>query len=244
MGRRSNQIRVDNLSSFLGYLLGRRPDELGLVPDREGFFPFKEIIQAMHEESGWSYVRQSHINEVLIGRERHLFQVKGKRIRAVKRTFTPPEQIASAEVPGLLYTAVRRKAHPVVMEKGVRSPQERYVVLSGKRQMAERLGKRKDSRPVILEVMGKMAKSEDVSLYCFGSLFLCPYIPADFIAGPPVSKDALQQLREEEESKPVDFRPGTFVMDPSMDPDPRRRGKGRKPKGWKEDSRKIRKMKG
>jgi len=52
---------------MLVYMLGHRPDEFGLVPDSEGFIPYKELLQAIHEEEGWRYVRRSHINEVLFG---------------------------------------------------------------------------------------------------------------------------------------------------------------------------------
>ena len=60
------------------YILGHNPDEFGLVPDREGFITFKELLWAFHEEPGWSYVRQSSINEVLLSEDRTSFEVKGK----------------------------------------------------------------------------------------------------------------------------------------------------------------------
>jgi putative RNA 2'-phosphotransferase len=37
--------------------------------------------------------------------------------------------------------------------------------------------------------------------------------------------------------------PGSFILDISRDPDPYRRAKGRKRKGWKETSRKLRRGK-
>ena len=72
---------MDNLARILLYILGRRPDEFGIVPDRRGFVGLKELLQAFHEEEGWSYVRQSHINEVLLGKDRGLFELEGKMER-------------------------------------------------------------------------------------------------------------------------------------------------------------------
>ena len=83
MGKRLQQIKVENLSRFLIYILGLRPYEFGLVPDMDGFVMHKELLQALHEEEGWRYVRESHINEVLMGKDRLLFHTEGNRIRVL-----------------------------------------------------------------------------------------------------------------------------------------------------------------
>jgi hypothetical protein len=38
-----------------------------LVPDTEGFIGYKELLQAIHEEPGWGYVKLGDIREVLMG---------------------------------------------------------------------------------------------------------------------------------------------------------------------------------
>ena len=38
------------LAKFFNYVLGRRPDEFGLVTDKEGFVKIKELIKATNEE--------------------------------------------------------------------------------------------------------------------------------------------------------------------------------------------------
>jgi len=42
-----------NLAKMLAYVLGRRPDEFGLIPDAEGFVRIKDLLKALHEEEGW-----------------------------------------------------------------------------------------------------------------------------------------------------------------------------------------------
>ena len=76
--RKKNLIKTKNLSRLMTYIMGYRPYEFGIIPDAEGFFPFKELLRAIHEEPGWGYVRQGHINEVLLGEDRELFQAEGK----------------------------------------------------------------------------------------------------------------------------------------------------------------------
>ncbi len=230
-------------------MLGRSPDEFGIVPDREGFVGLKELLQAVHEEEDWRYVRQSHINEVLLGKDRGLFELDGKRIRATGPHWRLDPENPSRSLPKVLFTTVRRRAHPVVMEQGLRSGEDRYVVLASDRDMALRMGRRHDQEPVLLEVMAGRAKNEGVVFYSFGTLFLCHRIPQRFILGPPVSQGATERrsaaATKKEKTGPErpQATPGSFILDISRDPDPYRRAKGKKRKGWKERSRKLRRDK-
>jgi putative RNA 2'-phosphotransferase len=91
--------------------------------------------------------------------------------------------------------------------------------------------------------MAASAKEVGVPFYAFGNLFLTDQVPGRFINGPPVSKkDGKSSERKREERGP-DFKAGTFVLDLNRDPDPSRRTKGKKQKGWKEEARKIRRRK-
>ena len=249
LGKRHHQIKVKNLSQLLVYMLGHRPDEFGLVPDSDGYVTYKELLQAIHEEPGWHYVRQSHINEVMLGEDRALFQPGERRIKAPERHWQFDTKKPSQPLPKLLFTAVRRKAHPVVMDKGLKPAQGRYLVLSPDQDMAERIGRRHDQKPVLLEIMCGAAQNKGVLFYPFGKLFLSTEIPAKYIAGPPVPKETAESRRDKEARKDKVIprqsvsTPGTFSLDPSRDPDPYRRAKGKKHKGWKEAARKMRKEK-
>jgi putative RNA 2'-phosphotransferase len=247
LGRRHQQIRMEGLSRFLVYVLGHRPDEFGLVPDEEGFVVYKELLQALHEEEGWRYVRRSHINEILLGSDRALFESENDRIRSMERRWELDFHHPVASLPKILFTAIRRRAHPVVMEKGLKGPGDRPLVLSPNRDMAVRIGCRRDQAPVVLEIVSEAAAEKRVLFYSFGDLFLSPEIPARFIAGPPVSKEMLESRKEKDRAtdKPskglASPTPGTFILDPSRDPDLYRKTKGKKQKGWKEAARTMRK---
>jgi putative RNA 2'-phosphotransferase len=251
-----SEIKTHALARFMFYMLGHRPDEFGLVPDREGFVTYKEFLWAIHEEPGWGYVRMGHINEVLLGNDRALFQPEEKRIRALDRSWHLDLDNPSPLPPKSLFVAVRRRAHPVVMEKGIASTEGRYSVLSPDRHMALRIGRRRDQKPVILKIMASSAQREGIQFYPFGNLFLTTQVPAKFISGPPASPESRSarppskagdkfphgKLRKIEERRP-DFEAGTFVLDLKRDPDSHRRAKGKKQKGWKEEARKMRRKK-
>ena len=241
-----NQIKTHNLARFMLYILGHKPDEFGLVPDSEGFVTYKEFLWAVHEEPGWGYVRKGHINEVLLGRDRALFQPEEDRIRASDRRWHLDLENPSQSPPKILFVAVRRRAHPVVMEKGLTAAEGRYLVLSPDREMAARIGRRRDQKPVLLEIMAASAREAGISLYPFGNLYLTDQIPARFINGPPVSKEDIkipEKKREKRLEGRADFEAGTFILDLDRDPDRSRRARGKRQKGWKEKARKMRRRK-
>jgi len=239
---KKHQIKTENLSRFIVYILGHRPYEFGLVPDTEGFITYKELIWAIHEEPGWGYVRQGNINEVLLGKDRALFQAEDDRIRALDRRWELDLE-SPAELPSkLLFIGIRKRAHPVIMEKGLREITGSHHILSSL-EMAERIGRRRDQQPVLLEVMADKAQKEGILFHAFGNLFLTKEIQAGYIAGPPVPKDVIKSREakpKKEEIKHTDFQAGTFVLDENRDMDRSRRKKDKKRKGWKEEARKFR----
>lgn len=239
---RKYRMRVENLTRFLRYVLGHRPDEFGLAPDPDGFITYKELLWAIHEEPGWGHVKQGDIREVLMGESRSLFEADENRIRALDRRWHIGE--ASAEgLPKILYYAVRKRAHFHVMEKGLSS--ERPLLLAGSPEFALRIGRRRDPKPVLLEVLTTAARQKGVSFAVLGDLYLAKEVPAECISGPPVEEEPLpRKPAREKEEKPAgrkaDFMPGSFLLDPMRDPAPHRALKGKRGKGWKEGARKMR----
>lgn len=228
---------------MLVYILGRNPHEFGLVPDPEGFVTCKDLLQALHEESGWGYVKQVNINEVLMGEDRSLFEENAGRIRAMDRQWTFDSK-GKVELPAkILFLGIRRKAHPVVMDKGLRMIDGVDYVLSPDREMAERIGRRRDPQPVVLEIMADAAQRDGIFFRRLGDLFLTQEIPVRFIAGPPVPKSVIK-ARETKEAKKKEsvtqFQAGTFLLDIEKAPPQYRKDKGRKKRSWKEDARKDR----
>lgn len=242
---KKNLLKSNKLGYMLAYMLGRRPYEFGLVPDEMGFIMFRDILQALHEEPGWGYVRQGSINEILMGEDRGLFEIAEGRIRAVERRWASDMEDKAEPPSKIMFLGIRRKAHPVVMESGLRPIEGSTYVLSPDRAMAERIGKRRDQQPVILEIMADTARREGVSIRRFGDLFLAEEIPERFIAGPPVPKNVIR-AREEKEAKKKEqdllpqFNAGTFLLDMDKAPSQYKKDGGRKKRTWKEDSRKER----
>ncbi|MBN2062758.1 MAG: RNA 2'-phosphotransferase [Deltaproteobacteria bacterium] len=243
---KKSKFRTENLSSFLIYILGHRPYDFGLLPDQEGFISYKDLLQALHEEPEWRHIRQGAINELLMGDFRSLFETDGQRIKSIEKHWKLDITNLARVMPKILYIGIRKKAHPVVIEHGLREIPGNYHILSGDREMAERIGRRHDQDPVLIEVMAHRAQNAGTRFFSFGGLFLTPVIEPKFIAGPPVPK-ALFKFKEDilkkKVEKPRSFEAGTFILDLNRENDYTRSSKARKKKGWKEEARKLRRRK-
>ncbi len=215
-GQMSKTRSPQNLAKMLAYVLGRRPDELGLVPETDGSVKIKDLLKALHEEEGWGYVNESHIREVLITIREPAFEIDGPRIRARDRealaTRSAPERL-----PKLLYASIRRRACPTVYADGIQPSSHSQVVLTAQRELAERLGRRIDPDPVVLVVNVRAAEEGGVAFTQFGaSLFLADRIPAGCFSGPPLPPEPAGGRRKPRPTDSVSDQPapaGGFLMD-------------------------------
>ena len=202
------------LAKFLNYVLSRRPDEFGLVTDKEGFVKIKELIKATIEEEGLKYVRRSHINEIMITLPNHGLEVAENLIRAINREHLPKQSFA-LDPPKLLYTCVREKAYPYVLDKGIMPTGFSKVILSSNRDLAQRMGRRSDTAAVLLTVQVNQSEVKGVVFFTAGeSLFLADYIPPECFSGPPLPKDLPDTRKADKPQKePAKMPAGSFFLD-------------------------------
>ena len=178
-----------SLAKLITYILGRRPDEFGLVTDTEGFVKIKELLKAVTEEEGWKYVRRSHLDEIQYSFPESPFEISGQQIRAKHRDqLARPNPVS--KLPKLLFTSIRRRAYRSVLDKGIFPTGYYQVVLSSSRDLAERIGKRSDQDPIMLSVQVQKSVENGVRFFQSGeSLFLAESIPAGCFTGPPLPKE-------------------------------------------------------
>ena len=177
------------LAKLLDYILGRRPDEFGLVADSDGFIKIKELLKALSEEEGLSFVRRAHLDEILITLPDPPLEIAGNAIRAKNRQHLPAQTYA-ADPPKLLYHCVRQKAYPHVTTKGINPSGFPRVILSADLGLARRIGKRIDRFPVLLTVQVQQCLDRGTVFFKAGdALFLADFIPPDCFSGPPLPKE-------------------------------------------------------
>jgi putative RNA 2'-phosphotransferase len=202
------------LAKLITYILERRPDEFGLVIDSQGYIKIKELLKALNEEKGFRHVRRSHLDEILYSIPHPPFEIFGNRIRATHRDQLPRPDVAR-DLPKLLYTGIRRKAHPFVADKGIFPSGSDHVVLSSDRSLAERMGKRSDPEPVILTVHVQKSLENGVIFYqAGGSLFLAASIPPECFSGPVLPQDKSENLKKAQPQRTSEpAAAGSFLVD-------------------------------
>lgn len=234
------------LEKILLYVLSRRPDEFGLLPDTQGFVKLKAILQALHEESGWKHIRQAHINSVLLMRHPPALEIDGGAIRACKRDQLPLMEIPE-KVPKLLYTTIRRRAQRSVYDNGVHPGALGNIQLSAELEMAERLGHRTDNEPIILTVHTATAIEAGTSFRKFGDkLYLADYLAPGVFSGPPLPKEQPEKEAQRQKETPQHSEtPGSYFPDllSAEDKQVKKRQQRRKEMDWKTQRRMARKEK-
>jgi len=236
-----------DLAKFLSYVLGRRPDEFGLVADPDGFVSIKELLKAINEEEGWRYVRRGHLEEVVISIPDVPIEIEKESIRA-KTQDNPAKPIPAQDIPKTLFACVRRKAYPSVLEKGIFPGGLPAVILCSDRTMAERIGKRRDPEPVLLTINTQKTIDQGVFFYQAGeAIFTAKAIPADCFTGPALPKPKAEIVKIGQRDK-EDMRKmaGSFTMGFQDNNEKQKRNARKKRKkeiGWKEDRKKMKRGK-
>jgi len=228
----SHKHRLLSLGKLMAYILRHRPDEFGLVPDEEGFISLKELQQAINEEEGWGFVRRSHILEVVWTDDRKRFEIKDDKIRATYgHSLEEPITYEPVMPPKVLYHGTRRKSYPGILQRGLLPMGRQYVHLTPSRELAERMGKRRDPKPLILEVMAQRAYEAGIRFFHPAPLiYLTDRVPPEFLSGPPVEKVTGPKERPPEALR----EPGPLFLD--LKKEEVRRGKA-----WKREARRFRK---
>jgi putative RNA 2'-phosphotransferase len=240
---------IKGAGKFLTYVLGRHPDEFGLVPDQDGFVPVKELLKALHEEEGWRHVRSGLLNELLISARPAPIEIDGNLIRAADRGRLP--KISEAiDLPKVLYIAIRRKAYTSAIEKGLRAGGRPRLILSSDKAMALRIGMRRDNQPVLLSVQVQKTQEQNVVYHQFGNnLFLTDRIPAGTFSGPapPKPKPVAPREGTKKVSEPLPAEPaaGSYLVaiDELVDPKQSARQRRQKQKERQKERRHARKRK-
>ena len=209
----AKQRSPEQLAKIISYILGRNPAEFGLVPDPDGFVKIKDFLKATSEEEGLKYVRRSNINEILITLPNPPIEIKGKHIRA-KYRLPMPANIPAKNLPKLLYTCVRRKAYPGVLENGIRPMGFSHVILSSEPDMAERMGKRRDPMPIQLVVQTEISLDKGITFFKAGeTLYLAESIQPGCFTGPPLPKQKEPAVKRDAVDEPTpDRMPGSFML--------------------------------
>jgi putative RNA 2'-phosphotransferase len=239
-----NKRKVAHLNRLLNYILGNKPDEFGLVPDKEGYISLKELLKAINEEPNMAYVRESHIREVLLHNRDGFFEITEKKIRSIKRNFTPVDKDQDrVHPPKKLYKGIKRKTYPFILKSGLLPGSKEHIIMTKDKDLAIRIAHRLDQKPIILEINAGVAAENGIPFFLFGdSIYLADKIPVQLISGPPLPKEL--PSKKETREKEREIISGSFILQAERDPDLMRRKSVKKRIEWKKEMKKGRRRAG
>jgi putative RNA 2'-phosphotransferase len=245
-----NRIKqIEQFAKFTTYVLGRHPDEFGLVADENGYVKIKEFIQAVTETDGWRHVRNSHINDIMLILTDPPIEVDEKRIRARDRSQLPPLVICK-NPPKTVYVCITHKSYASVLDKGIHPTAHASIICCKDREMAERIGRRKDHQPIVLTVNVQKMMNQNLTFRHAGDLlYLTDVVPTDCFNGPPLPKEIPAMKKPAKQVDPVETYKkqalgGTFSL--KMDKTGEKKAKGRKKEkddSWKNNKKRMRREK-
>jgi putative RNA 2'-phosphotransferase len=233
---------LKHLSKFMASILGRNPDEFGLVPDENGYIKIKDFLKALGEEKDFHYVRRSDLEEILLSLPKPPFEIRDQLIRATDRRQLPGI-VPAVQPPKLLFTCVRQKAHQFTMEKGIFPVGYTRVVLASDSEMAARIGRRFDKEPVMLTVQVAKSVEQGLVFYQVGQkIYLANTIPVGCFTGPSLPREKALNKKQVASDIKVDPTPGSYMPDLSPEKERKKQEyrKKRKDIAWKKERKRKR----
>lgn len=208
---------ITKIGRLLSYVLGRQPDEFGLIPNDQGYIPTKALLKALHQEEGWRHLRMAHLNQLIVMMRPAPVEIEGPLIRATDRTRLPAIQ-QPKQLPKLLYMAIRRRAYASALTKGLSAGNRPYMILSSDHAMAKKMGCRLDSEPIVLTIQVSQSQTNGTRYQQYGeSLFLADTLAMGTFSGPAPPKQKEPALKNITPAAPKTPKtPGSYF--PEMGP--------------------------
>lgn len=140
-------------SKAMSYALRHKPEEFGLVLDKEGWVDIKAFCAALAGHKGGVSLTEEDIAQIIAGSEKKRFEMSGGKIRATYGHSTENKIEFSPTVPpSVLYHGTSNRALDSIRKNGLLPMGRQYVHLSSDVATARKVGERHDRNPAILTV--------------------------------------------------------------------------------------------
>lgn len=241
------------LAKTITYIVCHSPGEFGLFWNPDGTMPWKELYWVLQEDPTLRFVRESHLKEfVFLGMDLP-FVLEGTALR-LTGSQSPPDYPVAEKPPERLYHGCRRRTYPVVLEQGLHPGSRPFVPLTAFKDLALRMGRRRDPQPMLIEVLAAEACSAGIPFREAGEgFYLVSSIPLEFLLCPPLREKDTQRAAgrktgsdSEKKGARTPATPGSFFLEANHLQDAQSqkastsagKKKGRKEgPGWKRESR-------
>ncbi len=200
---------LKRLEKILFAMLGRQPDAFGIVMDEGGWISIKELHLALMKETGFSHITPRGLTQFFFLYRPEKFEWQENHVRVRPELQSPDLTIyKEATPPELLYVSIRPKAHAHVIAHGLQSSNnKKWIVLSTEKEMALKIGKRRDKDPIIAEIMAIKSNKAGVVFRRAGKgLYLVKSLDPQWMNIPPLPP--VREKDKHREPKSSGAKPG------------------------------------
>ncbi len=173
------------LSKAVSRVLRHEPWVYELELDAAGWTPVDALRDALRRSSPrWKDLDVADIEEMIRQSVKCRYEIVGPNIRALYGHSVPDRIVKTpATPPAVLFHGTASSAVEVILGEGLRPMRRQYVHLSVDVETAHQVGRRKGSRPVILEVAAGDAHAAGISFYRGNEkVWLTDAVPAGFLS--------------------------------------------------------------
>lgn len=171
------------LSKEISYALRHAPWEYELELDENGWVSAEQLLTVLKENDKWESVTIEDLEHIIENSDKKRHELVDGKIRALYGHSVLKKIVKeSAEPPAILFHGTARRFLESIENKGILPKGRQYVHLSNDIETAFQVGKRRDDKPIILEIDAKRAWDEGVKFYLGNDkVWLGDNIPSKYI---------------------------------------------------------------
>jgi len=173
-----NDMKV-KVSKYISYLLRHNPEDLEM--DDEGFVDLDELVSKVRTR--YPSANRKLLTKIVDESDRKRCEIVENKIRALYG-HTIPVHIHLQEDKQIerLYHGTTSEAAKQILEKGLQSMKRSWVHLSPTIEIAQEVGKRRTSSPVVFMIDANQARRQGIKFYkATDKVYVCKHVPAKYI---------------------------------------------------------------
>lgn len=176
-------MNYDKLSREMSYILRHKPEEYDIVLDEEGWTSVDRLLSGLQKKPKWAHIQAPDIEKVVSTDNKGRYQLVAGRIRAVHgHSKSQGIKHTPKEPPTILYHGTTNHAYEAILREGLKPQSRQHVHLSTSKELAQSVGKRRDSNPLILRVNSLEAYRDGIVFFESQSgIWLAEYIATKYI---------------------------------------------------------------
>ncbi|WP_283680226.1 RNA 2'-phosphotransferase [Lentilactobacillus sp. Marseille-Q4993] len=173
---------LTKISKQMSYTLRHHPEKIGINMDEYGRVDLTEFISKFNRH----YQRPISlelINQIIESSDKQRYAIEGHTIRALYGHSIPVKLLEPPTTPpAILYHGTTHSAAKVIKDQGIKKMDRDFVHLSSTIEMAQQVGARRDSKPVIIRVKAGQAASDGTPFYKTQSgVWLTDYVAPKYL---------------------------------------------------------------